>query len=76
MLKHRKWIRIVGQPDADLYRAPWGSLFEATEMAPGGSPQSGSEKVHEFAVMNGAADAAAKAAMELLERLNKGKTAA
>jgi hypothetical protein len=72
--KHRGWIRIIGQPDADLERAPWGSLFEATEIAPGASQRMGSDKVPESATMNGAADAAAKAAMELLQRL--GKTAA
>jgi hypothetical protein len=76
ILKERKLVGIVGNPGADLERAPWGSLFAATEIALGASQQTGSEKVHEFAAMNGAADAAVKAAMELLERLNKGKTAA
>ena len=72
-LKQRKWVGIVGKPDADLERAPEGSLFEATEIAPGASLQLGS---NQDTAMNGAADAAAKAARELLERLNKGKTAA
>jgi hypothetical protein len=72
-LKQRKWIGIVGKPDAGLERAPEGSLFEATEIAPGASSQPGSDQ---DVAMNGAADAAAKAARELLERLNKGKTAA
>ena len=70
-LKQRKWVGIVGKPDADLERAPEGSLFEATEIAPGASLQLGS---NQDTAMNGAADAAAKAAMELLQRL--GKTAA
>ena len=52
------------------------SLFEATEIAPGVPFQPGSNAVRDSAAMNGAADVAAKAAMELLERLNKGKTAA
>jgi hypothetical protein len=72
-LKHRKWIGIIGQPDAGLERAPEGSLFAATAIAPGASSKPGS---NQDAPMSGAADAAAKAAMELLERLNKGKTAA
>jgi hypothetical protein len=70
ILKHRKWIGIVGKPDVDLERAPEGSLFEATVIAPGASSQPGSNW---DTAMNGAADAAAKAAMELLQRLNKGK---
>ena len=77
ILKERKLVGIVGNPDADLEsleRAPWGSLFEATEIAPGTSLPLGSKAAP--AVMNEAADAAAKAARELLERLNKGKTAA
>jgi hypothetical protein len=69
-------VGIVGEPDADLERAPWGSLFAATEIAPGVPFQLGSEKVHGSAAMNGAADDAARVAMELLVRLNKGKTAA
>jgi len=74
-LKHRKWISIIGQPDADLERAPEGSLFEATAIAPGASGQQGSDRDHESAAaMNGAADAAAKAAMEILGRLSKGKS--
>jgi hypothetical protein len=72
-LKQRKWIGIVGKPDAGLERAPEGSLFAATEIAPGASSQLGSNR---NVAMNGAADDAAKAARELLERLNKGKTAA
>jgi hypothetical protein len=44
-LKDRKWIRIVGEPDADLERAPEGSLFEATAIAPGSSGQQGSDWV-------------------------------
>jgi hypothetical protein len=75
-LKSRNWVRLVGQPHADLERAAVGSLFEATEIAPGTPSTSGSPWVRESAEMNGAADAAAKAAIELLERLNKGKTAA
>jgi len=73
VLKDREWIRIVGEPDADLERAPEGSLFEATEIARGTSSPLGSDWVRESADMNGAADAAAKAAMELVQRLNKGK---
>jgi hypothetical protein len=76
MLKERRLVGIVGNPDADLERAPVGSLFEATEIAPGASQPLGSGWVPESAAMNGAADDAAKAAVELLERLNKGKTAA
>jgi hypothetical protein len=72
-LKQRKWIGIVGKPDAGLERAPEGSLFEAIEIAPRAPPQLGSDQA---AAMSGTADAAATAAMELLERLNKGKTAA
>ena len=86
-LKHRKWIAIVGEPDADLERAPVGSLFAATAIAPGAPVPVGSPWVPESAAMNGttesarlggsgAADAAAEAARELLERLSKGKTAA
>jgi hypothetical protein len=73
MLKDRKWIGVAGKPDVDLRRVPEGSLFEATEIAPGASSQPGSDQ---DVAMNGAADAAAKAVRELLERLNKGKTAA
>ena len=46
------------------------SLFATTAIAPGTSSQLGS---NQDLAMNEAADAAAKAAMELLERLNKGK---
>jgi hypothetical protein len=84
--KGKGWIRIVGQPDVDLERAPVGSLLEATEIAPGASRQSVSpwvqestvqeSCVQEFATMNEAADAAARAAMELLERLRRGKPTA
>jgi hypothetical protein len=78
LLKHRGWIRIVGQADADLERTPMGSLFETTEIAPGAPQQPGSDAVPESAAMamSGAADAAARAAMELLQRLNRGKPAA
>jgi hypothetical protein len=67
-LKHRKWIGIVGQSDADLERVPEGSLFTVTAIAPGASLQQGS---NQDAPMSGAADDAAKMAMELLERINK-----
>jgi hypothetical protein len=70
ILKARKWIGVVGKPDIDLERVPEGSLFEATEIAPGASSPLGSDLAHE------AADAAAKAAMELLERMRRGKPTA
>jgi hypothetical protein len=75
-VKHRKWVGIVGKPDAGLERAKEGSYFEATLLAPGASGQLGSDAVPESAVVNGAADDAAKMAMELLQRLNRGKPAA
>ena len=64
---------IVGDPDADLERAKEGSYFEATEIAPGASGEPGSDVVPETAAIHGAADDAAKAAMELLQRFNRGK---
>jgi hypothetical protein len=77
VLKHREWIRIVGEPDADLERTPQGSIFEATEIAPGASVQQGSNEVQESAAtLNCSADAAAAAAMEILQRLRKGKPSA
>jgi hypothetical protein len=75
ILKERKLVGIVGNPDADLERAPMGSMFETTELALEASQRLGSSKVRS-AVMSGAADAAVKAAMELLERLNRSKPAA
>ena len=76
ILKERKSVGIVGHPDADLERAPVGSYFEATEIAPGASSSLGSARVPDSAAMSGAADAAAKAARELLDRLNRDKPAA
>jgi len=76
IVKARGWIRVVGNTDANLERAPWGSLLQATEIAPGVSSQFGSKRCQESATLSGAADAAAKAAMELLQRLNRDKPAA
>jgi hypothetical protein len=76
ILKERKLVGIVGSPDVDLERAPVGSYFEATEIAPGAPSSLGSARVPDSAAMSGTADAAAKAAMELLQRLSRGKPAA
>jgi len=72
VLKDRGWVRF--ELNADLGRASQGTLFEATEIAPAASGSQGPDKAP--VAMNGAADAAAKTARELLERLNKGKPAA
>jgi hypothetical protein len=66
MLKGRRWVGIVGQPGADLARAPKGSMFEATEIAPGTPSQSGLDWVP-------AADVSAERAKELLQRFRKGR---
>ena len=67
ILKARGWIRIIGDPEAlmDRVRVPEGSLFEATELAPGTPAPSVSNQCHDRDV--------GKAAMEQLERLKRGK---
>jgi hypothetical protein len=65
IVKSRGWIRIVGDADADLERASWGSLFEATAIAPGSSAKPGADWCQESGDVG-------KAAMEQLERLKRG----
>ena len=67
IVKARKWIKIVGDPEAimDKVRVPEGSLFEATELAPGTPTPSVSNQCHDRDV--------GKAAKEQLERLKRGK---
>jgi len=79
-LKARQWVRIVGDGAASLEgsKAPEGALYEATDKAPDAdSHEAVANACHDSPVapttMNGAADAAAKAARELVARLNKGK---
>jgi hypothetical protein len=46
VLKARRWVGIVGDPDADLERVPDGALFEATEIAPGAPPRDGTNTTY------------------------------
>jgi hypothetical protein len=79
-LRARGWVRIVGDGAnaPDRVKAAEGSLYEATDKAPDDSHAAVADACHDSpvapATMNGAADAAAKAAREPVQRLNnKGK---
>jgi len=67
ILKAREWIRIVGNTDpiVDRIRVSKGSLFEATEKAPGALTPLVSDQYRDGDI--------GKAAMEQLERLKRGK---
>jgi hypothetical protein len=71
IVKARGWIRIVGNPEAigDKVRVPEGSLFEATELAPGTPTPSVSNQCHDGGDVG-------KAALAQLERLKRGKLSA
>jgi hypothetical protein len=64
---HSKWSKSTFDRKLRILKA------RGWMIAPGVSSQFGSEWCQESATLNGAADAAAKAAMELLRRLNKGR---
>jgi hypothetical protein len=66
IVKTRGWIRVVGDAEALVDRVPEGSLFKATELAPGASVTPVLNQCHDVG----------KAAMEQLERLRRGKSSA
>jgi hypothetical protein len=68
ILKQRRWVRIVGDANANLDRAPWGSLFEVTEIAPGSSAQAASGWCLDVVDVG----KAAREQLERLERLKRG----